>query len=62
MCSALLEPPGEGRGPLRIEGSVASRDVDSSCGERIGALPGLEDLAITTNGLVLEKRLQQLRV
>ena len=32
--------PGEGRGPLRIEGSVASRDVDSSCGERIGALLG----------------------
>ena len=30
--------PGEGRGPLRIEGSVASRDVDSSCGERIGAI------------------------
>ena len=30
--------PGEGRGPLRIEGTVASRDVDSSCGERIGAI------------------------
>lgn len=29
---------GEGRGPLRIEGSVASRDVDSSCGERVGSI------------------------
>eukprot|EP01043_Picozoa_sp_COSAG02_P021965 COSAG02_NODE_1127_length_14428_cov_68.304627_14_plen_321_part_00 len=30
--------PGEGRGPLRIEGLVARHDVDPSCGERIGAI------------------------
>jgi len=47
---------------IRLTGGepLVHPDIVQIC-ERIGALPGLEDLAITTNGLVLEKRLQQLQ-